>query len=178
MTQTGNSCDALAALAAEVLAKAKDCGVAVVTAESCTGGLVSSLLTDIEGMSSAFERGFTVYSNQAKAELLDIDPMLIERAGAVSEAVAVAMAEGGLRRSRGHVCVSITGFAGPGGDHDEEGLVHLAARSKEGRARHRECHFGAVGRDRVRELAARAALEMLSDILAEWQESEPHPPQV
>ena len=157
--------------ATTVLRHASDHDLSLVTAESCTGGLVSSLLTDIEGMSGAFERGFAVYTNAAKAEMLGIDRVLIEDRGAVSEAVAAAMAEGALRHSGGDVSVAVTGFAGPAGERDEEGLVYLAARSRQGHAVARECHFGPCGRDRVRELAARAALEMLGEVIALWNDA-------
>lgn len=176
MTKTpsvvADSClDDLLDQATEVLQLATDHDISLVTAESCTGGLVASLLTDIEGMSSAFERGFAVYSNAAKAQMLGIDRAMIEDRGAVSEAIAAAMAAGALDNSEGDVAVAITGFAGPAGDRDEEGLVFLAARSRQGHAIARECHFGPCGRDRVRELAARAALEMLSEVLDQWDDA-------
>lgn len=155
----------LTELATEVLQKCDKRGVVIAAAESCTGGLLSSLLTDIEGLSSCFERGFIVYSNEAKSELLGVDPVAIERHGAVSRETALAMAEGALERSRAGVAVSITGFAGPGRPGDEEGLVHLAVRAEEERTATRECHFGAAGRERIRLLAARAALEMLNEAL-------------
>jgi len=87
----------------------------VATAESCTGGLVSSAFTDIAGSSAWFERGFVTYSNHAKIEMLGVPPDLIETHGAVSEEVARAMAEGALLESRAQVALSITGIAGPGG---------------------------------------------------------------
>lgn len=162
--------DDLLEQATAVLRRASDHDLSLVTAESCTGGLVSSLLTDIEGMSSAFERGFAVYTNAAKAQMLGIDRAMIEDRGAVSEAVAAAMAEGALRNSEGDVAVAITGFAGPAGARAEEGLVYLAVRSRQGHAIARECHFGACGRDRVRELAARSALEMLGETIELWDD--------
>ena len=87
----------------------------IVTAESCTGGLLASLLTDVEGASHAFERGFVVYSAKAKCELLGIAAEKIDRCGAVSEDVARAMAEGALLHSDGDLALAITGFAGAGG---------------------------------------------------------------
>lgn len=154
-----------------VLRRAADRDLSLATAESCTGGLVSSLLTDIEGMSGAFERGFTVYTNAAKSQMLGIDRAMIEDRGAVSQAVAAAMAAGALQHSEADVAVAVTGFAGPAGERDEEGLVHLATRSRQGHAVARECHFGACGRDRVRELAARAALEMLGETIDLWNDA-------
>lgn len=164
-SQPSDLSDAIVRQAAEVLARAKRRGVALVTAESCTGGLVSSLLTDIEGLSGAFERGFATYSNAAKQSMLGIDASLIANFGPVSREVANAMAAGALAHSEGDLSVAITGFAGPAGKFDEEGLVHLAGKSRQGHTIERECHFGAVGRDRVRELATRGALEIFSELL-------------
>ncbi|HHT0592339.1 TPA: CinA family protein [Legionella anisa] len=87
----------------------------LVTAESCTGGLIASYLTEISGSSVWFERGFVTYSNLAKEELLSVPKQLIEEYGAVSEPVAQAMAIGALQHSAGHVAVSVTGIAGPDG---------------------------------------------------------------
>jgi nicotinamide-nucleotide amidase len=175
MGQTAEPADLSAVIvgqAAEVLARAKQLRVSLVTAESCTGGLVSTLLTDIEGLSGAFERGFAVYSNSAKEQMLGVDAALIATAGPVSGDVARAMAAGALLNSEGHLAVAITGFAGPAGKFDEEGLVHLAGKSKRGHTIHRECHFGSVGRDRVRELAARGALEIFGELLDFWQSTQ------
>lgn len=159
----------LAAQAEAVLRRASRQGLAVATAESCTGGLLSSLLTDIEGLSGCFERGFAVYTNDAKAEMLGIDRIEIERHGAVSREIAIAMAKGALARSRADLAVSITGFAGPGADGDEEGLVHLAVVCTRGDLIHRECHFGNRGRDCTRHLAAQSALEMIEEMLDRLQ---------
>lgn len=87
----------------------------LVTAESCTGGLIASYLTEIPGSSVWFERGFVTYSNLAKEELLSVPKQLIEKYGAVSEPVAQAMATGALQHSAGHIAVSVTGIAGPDG---------------------------------------------------------------
>lgn len=83
----------------DVLRLADECDLSLATAESCTGGLLASILTDVEGRSHVFERGFVVYTNEAKAQTLDVDPDLLATAGAVSEPVARAMAEGAMRRS-------------------------------------------------------------------------------
>ncbi|MEJ0003231.1 MAG: CinA family protein [Pararobbsia sp.] len=85
------------------------------TAESCTGGMIASAITDISGSSGWFERGFVTYSNQSKTEMIGVPAELIDRHGAVSEAVARAMAEGALRNSRAQLSVAVTGIAGPGG---------------------------------------------------------------
>lgn len=133
------------------------------TAESCTGGLLASLLTDIEGSSHVFERGFVVYSEQSKCELLGIAEHAIESCGAVSKEVAVAMAEGAIASSNADIAVAITGFAGDG---DEPGLVHFACARRQGACHHRECHFGDIGRGAVRIAAIRTALEMMDAALA------------
>ena len=128
------------------------------TAESCTGGLLAALLTDVPGCSHIFERGFVVYSNEAKCDLLGIAREKVESCGAVSEDVAREMALGALRRS---------GYAGPPGKDDdgEEGLVHFACAASDGGVDHREEHFGEVGRDGVRIASLEVALEMLEAAL-------------
>ena len=90
------------------------------TAESCTGGLIAAACTDLAGSSAWFERGFVSYSNAAKHELLGVPKMLIQQHGAVSEAVARAMAEGALSRARAQVAVAVTGVAGPSGGSVEK----------------------------------------------------------
>jgi nicotinamide-nucleotide amidase len=121
------SFDSLVSEAKSMLNACRQTGVRVATAESCTGGLVAAVLTAVAGSSDVVERGFVTYSNEAKAELLGIAAALIERHGAVSEAVALAMAEGALARSRADIAVSVTGIAGPGGATATKpvGLVHL-----------------------------------------------------
>lgn len=137
----------------------------VATAESCTGGMLAALLTDIEGCGHGFDRGFVTYSKQAKAEVLGVERELIEQNEAVSEAVARAMAEGALERSTADIALGVTGFAGPAGKGCEEGLVHMAAAVRDGPTRHRVEHFGAAGRGPVRIMALRAMLEMLEQAL-------------
>ena len=137
----------------------------LITAESCTGGLLAALLTDVPGCSHIFERGFVAYSDDAKCDLLLVDRGQIERCGAVSREIAEAMAKGALARSGKGIGVAITGFAGPGGDDDEEGLVHFACGRFEGQISHREEHFGAIGRDGVRIAALAVALDMLDNAL-------------
>lgn len=151
----------LAARAHELLHHACEAKLSIATAESCTGGLLASLLTDMEGVSSAFERGYVVYSSRAKCELLNIAADRIERCGAVSEEVARAMAEGALLASRADIALSITGFAGPGGPDDEPGRVHLACASRNGRTLHEERRFGDIGRGPVRLATLAVALDML-----------------
>ena len=149
----------------KVLELACDKELMLATAESCTGGLLAALLTDVPGCSHAFERGFVVYSEAAKCDLLGLERAMVEECGAVSKPVAVAMAQGALRRSDADIALSITGFAGPGGKDDEEGLVHFACARRDGATDHREEHFGPIGRQGVRLGALETALEMLEQAL-------------
>jgi len=153
----------LRALAARVLRACEARGWMLATAESCTGGMVAAALTDIPGSSSVVERGFVTYSDAAKAECLGVPTALIEADGAVSEAVARAMATGALAHSRADLAVSITGIAGPGGGSAEkpEGLVHFACARQGGVTTHARVEFGALGRDQVRAASVQQALEML-----------------
>ncbi|WP_028201910.1 CinA family protein [Paraburkholderia nodosa] len=107
-------------LAIRVGNKLRDGRLMLATAESCTGGMVATAVTDISGSSVWFERGFVTYSNQAKTEMIGVPPELIEKHGAVSEPVARAMAEGALSNSRAQVSLAITGVAGPGGGTPEK----------------------------------------------------------
>lgn len=154
----------LLARAEKILADARAKGLKLATAESCTGGLIAGLLTEIAGSSDVVERGFVTYSNQAKQDMLGVPQALLIRHGAVSEAVARAMAEGALAYSKADLAVAVTGIAGPGGGTAEKpvGLVHIAAARKGANTLHRECRFGDIGRGGVRIATADAALEMLS----------------
>jgi len=150
-------------LSETVLATCRAARVRLATAESCTGGLVAAALTDIAGSSDVVERGFVTYSNEAKTELLDVAAELIVKHGAVSEAVARAMAEGGLARSHADVAVAVTGIAGPGGGSALKpvGLVHFAAARRRGDIVHAERRFGDLGRAGVRRAALLEALRLL-----------------
>ena len=136
------------------------------TAESCTGGLLAALLTDVPGRSHVFERGFVVYSKDAKCDLLGIARDKVDSCGAVSREIAVEMALGALRRSHADIALAITGFAGPAGEDDEEGLVHLACARRGGAVAHREAHFGPIGRQGVRLAALEAALELFEQAIS------------
>jgi nicotinamide-nucleotide amidase len=111
-----------------LLAACRSKGVMLVTAESCTGGLIAAALTAIAGSSDVVDRGFVTYSNEAKNQMIGVPMPFIEAHGAVSESVARAMAEGALARSRAAIAVSVTGVAGPGGGSAEKpvGLVWFA----------------------------------------------------
>ena len=147
-----------------LLKRACDLELRLCTAESCTGGLVASLLTDVTGCAHAFDRGFVTYTEDAKTEMLGVAPGLLEEHGAVSEPVARAMAEGALARSAAEIAFAVTGFAGPTRS-GEEGLVHFAC-AREGRPTlHREAHFGPKGRGGVRVECLRVAVEMMEEML-------------
>ncbi len=137
------------------------------TAESCTGGLLAALITHIPGASLVFDRGFVTYSNEAKAELLGVDPALIAAEGAVSAATAAAMVRGVLAHSRADFALSITGIAGPGGGSAEkpEGLVWFACQQRGHDAHCFERRFGALGRAEVRAAALATAVMILRDAL-------------
>lgn len=151
----------LAEMAREVLTLCDERDLCLATAESCTGGLLASLLTDVEGVSSCFEAGIVAYTNEAKTVLLGVAPSLLQQQGAVSREVARAMVQGIFARTSADVAVAVTGFAGPAGPDDEEGLVYLAVANRRGYFDARECRFGKIGRDGVRHRTAHAALAML-----------------
>ncbi|MBX7247739.1 MAG: CinA family protein [Caulobacteraceae bacterium] len=173
--------DDIVALANEVLEAAKAEGVMIATAESCTAGLVSAALTSISGSAEVVERGFVTYSNASKCEMLGVEQQLIEDAGAVSEPVARAMAEGALARSKAGLTLSITGIAGPTGGTPLKpiGLVHFATAREGGATVHRQELFGDLGRERVRAASVRVALNMLYVALKGVSaQPRPHPPSV
>jgi nicotinamide-nucleotide amidase len=147
-------------LARSVLEAARARGWRIATAESCTGGPVAGALTEIPGSSDVFDRGFVTYSYPAKVAMLGVPQLLLTDHGAVSEAVARAMAEGALAASDAEVAVAVTGVAGPGAsDAKPEGLVWFATATAEGtRAERRD--FGPVGRARVRARSVETALEL------------------
>jgi len=151
-------------LAAAVIALATSRGLTIVTAESCTGGLVAAALTAVPGSSSALDRGFVTYSNNAKRDLLGVPSDLLNHHGAVSEPVAQAMAEGARARSGVDLAVSITGIAGPGGGSADKpvGLVHFGCATSNGVV-HAVERFGDIGREAVRLASVRVALQMLLD---------------
>jgi nicotinamide-nucleotide amidase len=144
-----------------VMALLRERGLSLSLAESCTGGLLSSRLTEVPGASATLERAFVTYANRAKVEELGIDPGLLERHGAVSEEVAAAMAEGARRAAGASIGVGITGIAGPDGGTAEKpvGLVFVALDGAAGTRVRRSIFPGA--RARVRFQATQVALEML-----------------
>jgi len=159
--------DALLTEARDLLAAARSKDMHIVTAESCTGGLIAALLTEIPGSSDVVDRGFVTYSNEAKQDLLDVPSDLLEAHGAVSEPVCRAMALGALMNSRAELCVAVTGIAGPGGGSPEKpvGLVYIAAARRAGDVIVREYRFGDIGRDKVRHGTVERAVQLLRGCL-------------
>ena len=156
----------LLALAVRVLDANRRLGRTIATAESCTGGLVTAALTEIAGASDVVDRGFVTYSNEAKMEAIGVNQDILETFGAVSIAVAWAMAQGALKHSRADTAVAVTGIAGPGGGSDKKpvGTVVFARAERGGDpdlvvADVR--HFGDLGRSEIRRQAALVALELL-----------------
>jgi nicotinamide-nucleotide amidase len=160
---------ALLAQAERLLADARAKGLKIVTAESCTGGLITGLLTEIPGSSDVVERGFVTYSNEAKVDQLGVTDEMISELGAVSEPVARAMSQGALLCSRADLSVAVTGIAGPGGGSVAKpvGLVFISA-ARAGQpitVVSKECRFGDIGRGEVRLRTVAVALELLATLL-------------
>lgn len=152
-------------LARLLVDEARERSLRIVTAESCTGGLVAGAICQVPGASDVFERGFVTYSNRAKQELLGVPGDLIADLGAVSEAVARMMAEGALENSNAHVSVAITGVAGPGGGTRLKpvGTVHIATARANQALMHREEFFEVETREEIQLAAVQSALEMLRE---------------
>jgi len=159
----------LAKFAEQLLEKCRAHGLKLVTAESCTGGLIAATLTDIPGSSDVFDRGFVTYSNQAKSDMLGVAQDLISQHGAVSELVARHMALGALEKSRCDVAIAVTGIAGPeGGSADKPvGTVHLAVAYSNGNTHHEKCLFGAVSRNDIRQKTVLRAFELVDGIISQ-----------
>ncbi len=155
--------DTLVEEAEKLLALFRERGLKLATAESCTGGLIAAILTEVPGSSDALERGFVTYSNEAKTEMLGVSGALIQKYGAVSEEVARAMSEGALRNSRADIAVSVTGVAGPGGGTATKpvGLVHFGAVRRGADRLHREKRFGDLGRRQIRLQSVSEAFDLL-----------------
>jgi nicotinamide-nucleotide amidase len=153
-------------LATELATRLSARGIMLATAESCTGGWVAKVLTDLAGSSAWFERGFVTYSNAAKQEMLGVDPLSIEQYGAVSEATVSEMATGAIVHSQAGAALSISGIAGPGGGSAEKpvGTVWFAWAIKGQAVRTRCCQFPG-DRDAVRQQAVETALQGMVDLL-------------
>lgn len=156
----------LVAAATRVLDANRALGHMVAVAESCTGGLVSAALTEIAGSSDVFERGYVTYSNEAKMEAIGVSSDILDTFGAVSIAVAWAMAQGTITHSHANIAVAITGIAGPGGGSAKKpvGTVVFARAVRGGDPEIVVAdvrHFGDLGRAEIRRQAALVALELL-----------------
>lgn len=156
----------LIAAAVRVLDANRAIGRTIAVAESCTGGLVSAALTEIAGSSDVFDRGFVTYSNEAKLEAIGVNLDILETFGAVSVAVAWAMAQGAVTHSHADIAVAVTGIAGPGGGTDKKpvGTVVFARALRSGDPDQVVAdvrHFGDLGRSEIRRQAALVALELL-----------------
>ncbi len=143
-------------------------GWRLATAESCTGGLIAALFTEIAGVSDVFERGFVTYSNAAKVGVLNVDLETLLRHGAVSAEVAREMAAGARRASAADIALAVTGIAGPGGGSAEKpvGLVYIGLAAPGARPDARAFRFGDIGRAAVRRHTMTEALAMLREALA------------
>jgi nicotinamide-nucleotide amidase len=159
----------LLARAADIVARYRALKLMVATAESCTGGLIAALLTEIPGSSNVFGRGFVAYSNASKEELLGVPAATLVSYGAVSAETARAMAEGALKASRADIAVSVTGIAGPDGGTAAKpvGLVHFACARRGRPTLTREERFGDIGRNGVRLASVRVGLDLLELVILE-----------
>lgn len=155
--------DRLIADATDLLEALRQRGLTLATAESCTGGLIAGTLTEVAGSSDVVDRGFVTYSNEAKQDMLGVPPAMIRDHGAVSEQVAVAMAEGALRNGRADVSVSVTGVAGPGGGTDIKpvGLVHIACARRGAATLHQRHLFANRGRSDIRQETVAQAFRII-----------------
>ncbi len=154
-------------LARLVIDDARARSLRIVTAESCTGGLVAAALCAIPGATDVFERGFVAYSNRAKQEMLGVSGDLIADLGAVSEPIARMMAEGAVENSHAHLSVAITGVAGPGGGTPLKpvGTVHFATARANQSVQHRMEMFELETRWEIQMASVQLALEFLRDRL-------------
>jgi len=160
---------ALMQSAEALLAACRARGWSLTAAESCTGGLISGLLTEIPGSSDVVDRGFVTYSNQAKEDLLGVPAATLASVGAVSKETALAMAKGACRAADADVAVAVTGVAGPGGGSDTKpvGLVHIAAARRGADPIHEEHRFGDIGRGPIRIATVAAAMALLNTLVSD-----------
>lgn len=160
----------ITALAEKTIRRLTSLKKKVVTAESCTGGLISAALTEISGSSAVVERGFVTYSNDAKTEVLAVMPDMLESYGAVSAQVATAMAQGALDFSHADIAIATTGIAGPTGATEGKpvGLVFLGIATRDGALFHYKCQYGG-NRQQIRKEAVREALRLLSTFFDETE---------
>ncbi|TDH36217.1 CinA family protein [Pseudohoeflea suaedae] len=151
-------------LAAQIVARFATAGTMIATAESCTGGLIAGMITEIAGSSAVFDRGFVTYSNAAKVDMLGVRPQTLDTHGAVSPVTAVEMAAGALALSNAQYAVSVTGIAGPGGGTAAKpvGLVYMGLAARDGDAEAAELRWNEDWpRDLIRAATVHATLEAL-----------------
>jgi nicotinamide-nucleotide amidase len=153
--------------ATDLLERARQNHLTLVTAESCTGGLIAACLTEIAGASDVVDCGFVTYSNAAKNRMLGVSLELISEYGAVSEPVARAMAEGALEHSGADISIAVTGIAGPGGGTKLKpvGLVHMAAAKRGQKTLHQKHLFGDIGRTAIRLATVAQAFKLINQLI-------------
>ena len=139
----------------------------LVTAESCTGGMIATAITDKAGSSEVFDRGFVTYSNQAKIDCLNVSADTLKKFGAVSKETAIEMANGALKNSNANISIAVTGIAGPGGGTPQKpvGLVHIGFGLKGGVTQAKTFNFSGMSREDVRLNTTRQAFKILLSIL-------------
>jgi nicotinamide-nucleotide amidase len=158
-------------LAEAVVAYLRAKGMTITTVESCTGGMIASAITSVAGASDVFEAGFVTYANEAKTALVGVPKLLLQTHGAVSEPVAAAMAEGGLKAAKADMSISITGIAGPSGGSDEKpiGMVCFGLSQRKSDTelftQTQTYFFGDIGRDEVRNQSLDQALSWIVQVL-------------
>ncbi len=161
----------LSALALEVVETFSARGFTIATAESCTGGLIAGMITDIPGSSAVLDRGYVTYSNDAKIEMLGVDEALFESdgPGAVSEEAAEQMAKAALQKSSTDIAISVTGIAGPGGGSEDKpvGLVWFGCACDWAPVFTISRYFDDNGRDAIRAETVMTALMILIETLKE-----------
>lgn len=153
--------DDIARLAEDTIAALKQTGLTIATAESCTGGLIAGALTSVSGSSDVVYGGFVTYANEAKIAMIGVPFGMLRQHGAVSEEVAIAMADGALTSAGTHVAVAVTGIAGPNGGSAEKpvGLVHFAVATEDGTTHVRKVFPG--DRDEIRHATVAQALQLV-----------------
>lgn len=151
----------------QIFEKMKQKGWNLVTAESCTGGMIATAITDKSGSSAILERGFVTYSNQAKIDCLGVSQETLEKHGAVSKQTASEMAQGALANSNANISIAVTGIAGPDGGTQQKpvGLVYIGYGIKGDVAQVKTCNFSNQSREEVRLNTTREAFKILLSIL-------------
>ncbi|PIB24777.1 damage-inducible protein CinA [Amylibacter kogurei] len=145
-----------------ILESARNRGITIATAESCTAGMISAALTDVAGSSDVFDRGFVTYTNDSKQQMLGVNGHTLQKFGAVSEQVAREMCVGALKHSDANLAVAVTGIAGPGGsEHKPEGRVCFGVVRTGNEPSVETVEFGAIGRANVRQKTVEHALALL-----------------